>query len=112
MALTWDWKDKIGELNVVKYGRELKINIYEGNALAIFIHEFKDESGTNLYELFTFFCDKAHFKNCANDKTYDFFEGWKKITLSKVPTEFWFIVKELVKRGIAIEIKGKESDND
>ena len=36
MALTWDWEHKIGELKIKQEEKEFTINVYKGNALAIF----------------------------------------------------------------------------
>lgn len=77
--LTWDWKDKIGELKLV-WSRnddviESNISIYKGNALMIFIHEREDDT----YSLFNFFVDMPHLNNCLKKKSI--FEGWQEIKL-------------------------------
>lgn len=41
MALQWNWKDKMGKLTIRQKGKEYNVNIYSGNALAIFICEYK-----------------------------------------------------------------------
>ena len=110
MALRWEWNDKIGELQINSYGEDYTISIYKGNALAIFINEYKDEGGNERYNLYNFFCDKEHFKNCTKDKTYNYAEDWKKITLWEVPNDFWVILKDLTKRNIKIEITRRESE--
>ena len=109
MALTWDWKHKIGELLIQQGEKQFNISIYKGNALAIFLHEYKNEKGQEVYSMYNFFCDKDHFKNCTNDKTWNYAEEWVKITLWEVPNDFWIILKDLAKRGVTIEIKAKES---
>ena len=108
MALKWDWKDKIGELKIKQEEKEFTINVYKGNALAIFIHEFTNEQGQEVYSLYNFFCDKDHFKNCTQDKTWNYASEWTKLTLWEVPNDFWVIIKDLVKRGVDIEIRSKE----
>ena len=45
MALTWDWKNKIGELLIRQGEHEFTMSVYEGNSLAIFLHEFTDKDG-------------------------------------------------------------------
>jgi hypothetical protein len=111
MALHWDWNNKIGELLINQNGKEFTINIYKGNALAIFIHEFTDKEGVERYNMYNFFCDKEHFKNCTSDKSWNYAEEWVKLTLWKVPNDFWIILKDLVKRGVNIEIRGKDNDD-
>ena len=63
MALHWQWKDKIGEMTLQQGKREWTINLYEGNAYLIMIHEF-EEDGTEKYNVIGFFLDKQHMRNC------------------------------------------------
>ena len=106
MALNWNWNEKIGELLIRQGEKEFTISIYQGNALAIFLHEYTNEDGQKVYSLYSFFCDKEHFKNCTQDKTWNYAEKWVKITLWNVPSDFWVILKDLQKRGVDIEIRG------
>ena len=105
MAIRWDWEDKIGELIVKEEENEFNISIYEGNALAIFIYHY-EENGEKYYTLFNFFGDKVHLKNCVNDKSYNVFRGWQKVTFTKVNTDIWHLIKALVKANVTVEIKG------
>ena len=106
MALNWNWDNKIGELLIRQGEKEFTINIYQGNALAIFIHEYVNNEGKEVYSMYNFFCDKEHFKNCTKDKTWNYAEEWVKVTLWDVPSDFWVILKDLQKRGVDIEIRG------
>ena len=106
MALNWNWDNKIGELLIRQGEKEFTINIYQGNALAIFIHEYVNSEGQEVYSMYNFFYDKEHFKNCTKDKTWNYAEEWVKITLWNVPSDFWVILKDLQKRGVDIEIRG------
>ena len=106
MALNWNWNDKIGELVIEQNGKEFKIGIYQGNALAIFVDEFTDENGVESYTVYNFFCDKEHFRRCA--KSFNYAEEWKSLTLWKIPTDFWPILKDLTKRNVEIHIRPKE----
>ena len=42
MALQWNWKDKMGKLTIKQKGKKFNVNIYSGNALAVFIYEYTD----------------------------------------------------------------------
>ena len=106
MALNWNWNDKIGELIIEQDKKSFPISIYQGNALAIFIHEFTSDNGEEQYSVYNFFCDKEHFRRCA--KSFNYAEEWKSLTLWKVPTDFWPILKDLDKRNVEIHIKHKE----
>ena len=108
MALNWNWNEKIGELQIRQEEKEFTISIYKGNALAIFIHEYVNKEGEEVYSMYIFFCDKEHFKNCTKDKTWNYAEEWVKITLWEVPNDLRAILKDLHKRGVEIEIKNKE----
>ena len=68
MALHWEWKDKCGEITLVQMhpgeeDLEYRIDLYQGNAYLIMIHEYTDERRGDVYELFGFFNDKQHMKN-------------------------------------------------
>lgn len=90
MALTWEWKEKIGEVTLVqKHGEEEKeftINLYKGNSYLIMIHEY-EEDGKDLYDLYSFFNDKAHMRRCFGlDKKSgvdNIFTEWTKVSISK-----------------------------
>lgn len=77
MALHWQWKDKCGEVVLVRTypdekTEEFTVNIYQGNAFLIFLYEFVDkDTGKNMYNLFSFFNDEEHAKRCLGlDKEY------------------------------------------
>lgn len=63
MAVTWNWKDKCGEATFYseRQGKEFTLNLYQGNAYLIFIHEYK-EGEEDMYNVYSFFVDKAHAK--------------------------------------------------
>ena len=68
MALVWNWKDKCGEMCVVQSHLDeedqmFTVDLYQGNAYLIMIHEFK-EAGKDKYSVFSFFVDKAHMRTC------------------------------------------------
>lgn len=105
MAITWDWNDKIGELQIKQEEKEFTISVYKGNSLAIFIHEFTNSEGVEQYTMYNFFCDKEHFHRCA--KEFNYAKEWVKLTLWKVPNDFWVILKDLFKRGVEIHLTKK-----
>lgn len=107
MALRWDWNACIGELEI-EHQNKAKIKIYQGNALAIFLNEWENENGGESWSMYNFFADKHHFDNWRKDKESNYAKGWKKITLWKVPSDFWQILKDLQKRGVHIEILTKK----
>lgn len=64
MSLNWQWSDKMGEVifNDDQYDPEhpYVTNIYEGNALMIWVNEFTE---SKTYTLCNFFADMDHMKN-------------------------------------------------
>lgn len=75
MALTWQWKDKIGEAVIRQTfdgeTKEFTKTLYEGNAFLIFLNEW-EEDGSNMYSMYTFFADERHAKTCLGlDKKQD-----------------------------------------
>lgn len=86
MALTWDWKSKCGEAIVKSGDREFTIDLYNGNAYLIFIHEF-EEDGVEKYELYSFWADKTHAKRCLGleKDTYNLYaEGHSVVTKFRI----------------------------
>lgn len=108
MALHWEWKNKLGEIELEQNGNKFTLSVYQGNALMIILYEYTDTEGKEVYQMNNFFIDKAHFDNCRKDKTWNYAEGWKKITLWKVPSDMWQVLKDLHKRGVEIAIKGAQ----
>lgn len=109
MALRWQWEECIGELEIKEQGKA-RIRVYQGNALLIFLNEWKSENGEDLWSMYNFFADKHHFDNCKNDKDYNYAQGWLKLTLWNVPSDVWNVLKDLYKRNVKIEIRNKEND--
>lgn len=62
MALQWKWSDKMGKITIKQKETTFYVNIYTGNALAIFISEFELD-GEEHFFLYNFFADKAHCDN-------------------------------------------------
>ena len=68
MALQWDWKEQCGTVTLVQKDadgaeREFTLSLYTGNAFLIILHEFEDD-GVEKYDLYSFWGDKYHMRNC------------------------------------------------
>lgn len=72
MALNWLWKDKMGKITIRQKQKdkenEYEISIYAGNCMAIFLYEYKDEDGQDMYDLWSFWADKQHVKNIMKNE--------------------------------------------
>ena len=68
MALHWNWNEKVGEAVISQTfnGKTESFvrNLYQGNALLIFMNEWTDNDGVDKYSLYSFWADKQHMKNC------------------------------------------------
>lgn len=70
MSVNWNWNGKCGEVSVKQMhpkeaDREFTISLYNGNCMVVMLYEYKDEqTGEDMYNLFSFFADKDHAKNC------------------------------------------------
>lgn len=62
MALQWKWTDKMGKMTINQEEKTFNLNIYAGNALAVFISEY-EHNGEERYVLYDFFADKKHCDN-------------------------------------------------
>ena len=64
--LTVDYKKTLGEIKYIQASdnKVYTIHIHGCNALCAFIYHYKDESGTKMAQLVSFFADEQHVKNC------------------------------------------------
>ena len=74
MAVTWEWKDKMGTVDYVRDdGESFSCNLYNGNCMMVMLYEYTDDNGAEMYTLMSFFSDKAHAKRMLGlDKTYHY----------------------------------------
>ena len=103
MSVNWNWNDKCGEFVLSQeFGngewKDFTISIYNGNCMAVFLHEFV-EDGKEKYSFTGFFSDKEHAKNClglTKGESNIYHNGWqtiKSIRLNKKKCRYF---KDLV----------------
>lgn len=63
----------MGKLTVRQKGKKFNVNIYSGNALAIFICEYK-QNDEEIYVMYNFFADKKHCDNIIKNHKRLFFD--------------------------------------
>ena len=69
MAVVWSWDEKCGDATFVskRPGSEkeyvTKTNLYTGNACLIFLNEWTDDDGNDMYSMYSFWVDEPHMKN-------------------------------------------------
>lgn len=59
--LQWDWKNKVGEVEIFNHDRTVTYNLYQGNAFLIMLYEY-EEDGKDMYSMHNFFADETHAK--------------------------------------------------
>ena len=108
MALHWEWKNNCGELTVEQFREDMNetrtftMSLYRGNAFLIMLHEYIDKDGRDVYDMYGFFADKQHAKNCLglNKKegyTQNIYnEDWSKWTKIKLNKAKYDYAKDLV----------------
>lgn len=82
MAIQWNFKDKMGEMTMERKGKKYQINIYKGNCLAVFLSEYQNEKGEDMYSLYSFFADEQHLKRMIKNKIDMFGDKMLKIKLN------------------------------
>lgn len=98
MALIWDWDIKIGTAVVAQGKQEFELNLYQGNAFLIMIHEYQDQDGVDKYSMYTFFADKEHAKNCLGigKRTDGIFDDYYRLLKVRINKKMYSYTKELV----------------
>ena len=103
MALRWEWENKIGELDIEQGEKKFTLSVYQGNALMIILYENEDT-----WQMYHFFADKSHFKNCQKDKAWNYSEDWRELRLWKKPTaDLWLVIEDIAKRGVNVRFVSK-----
>ena len=103
MALQWQWKEQIGELDIMQGDKKFTLTVYTGNAMLILLHENEKS-----YTMYNFFADRTHFNNCKKDKEWNYAEEWRELRLWKKPTpDQWLLIEDLAKRGVNVRFVRK-----
>lgn len=101
MAIQWKWTDKMGKMTIKQKERSYDINIYAGNALAIFISEFKIDD-EDRYILYNFFSDKKHCYNITKSGRRLFSDEVVSIELNLYYKNAQTLLNILVKNGYKV----------
>lgn len=99
MAVTWNWSEKIGTIDIFNYDEVRTYQLYKGNCFLIMLWEY-EEDGKDMWQMHGFFADKEHAKNCFGlSKGYDEniyntkYEQIRKIRINKAKYRY---TKDLV----------------
>lgn len=102
MALQWNWKDKMGKVTIKQKENTYDVNIYAGNALAIFISEY-ERNGEEEYILYDFFADRKYCENIIKNGNQLFSDEVVSIELNLFYKSAQTLLNILVKSGYRVE---------
>lgn len=108
MALQWKWSDKMGKITIKQREKVYDVNIYAGNALAIFICEYK-QNDEERYVLYSFFADKKHCDNIIKNDKRLFFDDVVSIELNLFYKSAQTLLNILVKNGYRVSCYYEEA---
>lgn len=108
MALQWKWSDKMGKITIKQREKVYDVNIYAGNALAIFICEY-EQNGEERYVLYNFFADKKHCDNIVKNDKRLFSDEIVNIELNLYYKSAQTLLNILVKNGYKVSCYYEEA---
>lgn len=98
----------MGKLTIRQNGKKYNVNIYSGNALAIFICEYK-QNDEERYVMYNFFADKKHCDNIIKNDKRLFSDEAVSIELNLYYRSAQTLLKILVKNGYKVKCYYKET---
>lgn len=107
MALQWKWTDKMGKMAIKQKEKTFDVNIYAGNALAIFICEYEQDNEER-YVLYNFFADKKHCDNIIKSGKRLFSDEVVSIELNLFYKSAQTLLNIFVKNGYKVSCHYKE----
>lgn len=99
----------MGKMTIKQKEKVYDVNIYAGNALAIFICEY-EQNGEERYVLYNFFADKKHCDNIIKDGKQLFSDEVVSIELNLFYKSAKTLLNILVKNGYRVECYYKKSE--
>jgi len=114
MPLTWNWKDKMGEVTCRTKRKDgttqtYKENIYQGNCLCVSLYEYK-EGDKEKYQLAWFLGDELHLKRIVKNDP-KFFADIKTAKLNLYYKQCLTLQKYFVRLGVRVITYYKEPKN-
>lgn len=87
----------LGRMIIEQKGKEFEIQIRQGNCLAVFIYEYKNGLGDDMYGLYSFFADERHLKNIIKNDNKVFSDNVVSIELNYKYKECLKMLEHFVK---------------
>lgn len=106
MALSVDFKDKLGHYTLNYADRKFKIFFCGCNALVADIYFYTDaEDGEKRASLQSFFGDVEHLKRCAKNGLLKRYEQGITLYAKKMNNDLWKMARIFAEQGIKVTIK-------
>lgn len=106
MALNVSYKNRIGYYTLTQGENKFKIYFCHANALCAEMYFYTDkESGKKRVQLYSFYVDLQHLKNCAKDGLLDHYGNGITLFAKEMDKDLWEMVKIFAKNGISVKIK-------
>ena len=86
----------MGTITIKQGENKFKIQIRQGNCLAVFIHVSKQEDGQYLHTLYSFYADEQHLKNIIKKDGKPFWDEVVSVELNMYYKESAILLKHLV----------------
>jgi hypothetical protein len=96
MAVTYN-KNLMGTITIKQGENRFKLQIRQGNCLAVFIHVSKQDDGQYLHTLYSFYADEAHLKRIIKNDGKPFWDEVVSIELNMYYKECATLLKHFVK---------------
>lgn len=96
MAVTYS-KNLMGTITIKQREQKFKIQIRQGNCLAVFIHVSKEDDGKYLHTLYSFYIDEAHLKRVIKSCKGPFGDDLVSVELNMYYKECTTLLKHFVK---------------
>ena len=96
MAITFNG-NIMGKLVIKQEHGEFEIEIRQGNCLAVFIHQYVNEEGVKMNQLYSFYSDSKHLDNIIKDNGSPFWDEIVSIELNMKYKECEQLLRRFVK---------------
>ena len=105
MALQVNYKNRIGYFTLPQGDKKFRIHICHANCLCAMMNFYKDENGEKMAQLYAFFADVPHVKQCFKNGL--FIRNWDNFVFKakECDSEMWKFIRLLADNGKKVTIK-------
>ncbi len=104
--LNVDYRNRIGYYTLVQGERQFKIWFCHCNALCAEMYFYTDkESGEERVQVYSFYTDLKHLKNCAKEGLLGGYEKGITLFAKEMNNDLWKLARIFAENGIKVTIK-------